>query len=367
MMGFRALAFLMICGLALGLGACAETELVANSTKLVTAPATPRSPPGYKIGKPYEIEGLWYYPKVDYGYDESGIASWYGPDFNGKPTASGEIYDQNGLTAAHRTLPMPTIIQVTNLENGRSLRLRVNDRGPFAKGRVLDVSKRAAQLLGFIERGTARVRVQVVADESQALAAALSGGTMVPIDQPQPPIPTAAPTIGVTSQALASAGPVPTTPAKPTVVPVAATTTPAKPAGTPSVPTATPAKPVVASAVPAATPAKPAAAPSAPAAAPPVQSAATAAALQPDGRVTQYPVKPTAIFIQAGAFTKKQNAELLTAELRRFGAAAMTPVKVGGQQFYRVRLGPVASVTEADRLLEELMRRGHSDAKIVVD
>jgi rare lipoprotein A len=362
MMGIRAFFRLAGCGLALVVAGCAETTFVANSTKLVTTPTAP-PPPAYKVGKPYEIEGIWYYPKIDYSYDETGIASWYGPDFNGKPTASGEIYDQNGLTAAHRTLPMPTIVQVTNLENGRSLRLRVNDRGPFSKGRVLDVSKRAAQLLGFIENGTARVRVQVIADESQALAAALSGGTMVPIDQPQPPVPTAAPTIGVTSQALATAAVPATTPAKPASAPSATPT-----------PSATPAKP--ATATPAATtPAKPAVVPAsatatkpvAPAAQPPVQSAATAAALQPDGRVTQMPVKPTSIFIQAGAFTKKQNAEGLTAELRRLGAASMTPVMVGGQQFYRVRLGPISSVTEADRLLAELVRRGHADAKIVVD
>jgi len=88
---------------------------------------------------------------------------------------------------------------------------------------------------------------------------------------------------------------------------------------------------------------------------------------EPSGKVTQLPVKPSSIFIQAGAFTKKKNAETLTAELRRLGHATMTPVKVGGQQFYRVRLGPLSSVTEADRLLNELVRNGHPEARIVVD
>jgi rare lipoprotein A len=110
----------------------------------------------FKVGNPYQISGVWYYPKEDPFYDETGIASWYGEDFHGKATANGERYDMNALTAAHRTLPMPVVVRVTNLENGRSLRLRLNDRGPYARGRIIDVSKRAAQLLGFQENGTAR-------------------------------------------------------------------------------------------------------------------------------------------------------------------------------------------------------------------
>lgn len=115
-----------------------------------------------KIGKPYKIGGNWYYPKEDPNYDQTGYASWYGPNFHGRPTANGERFDMNELSAAHKTLPMPSHVLVTNLDNGRSLRLRVNDRGPFAKGRILDVSRRAAQLLGFEKRGVARVRVQYV-------------------------------------------------------------------------------------------------------------------------------------------------------------------------------------------------------------
>ncbi len=129
--------------------------------------------PGYKVGKPYQIKGVWYYPQVDYDYVEEGIASWYGPGFHGKATANGEIYDMNDLTAAHRTLPMPSIVRVTNLENGRSLKLKVNDRGPFARERIIDVSRRASQLLGFHMQGTTPVRVEIVEDESRQLAAAL--------------------------------------------------------------------------------------------------------------------------------------------------------------------------------------------------
>ena len=131
----------------------------------------------YKVGKPYQIAGKWYYPEEDYDYVETGTASWYGKDFHAKYTANGEIYDMNTLTAAHRTLPLPSIVRVTNLENGRSLVLRVNDRGPFAKNRIIDVSKRAAQLLGFQTQGTAQVKVEILEAESKALKAALTGSS----------------------------------------------------------------------------------------------------------------------------------------------------------------------------------------------
>src|SRR5579872_2420485 len=131
----------------------------------------------YKVGKPYQVDGVWYYPKDDWSYDETGIASWYGEQFHGHYTANGEVFDLNGLTAAHHTLPMPSIVQVTNLENGRSLTLRVNDRGPFAEGRIIDVSRKAADLLGFQRNGTAKVRVRVLmAETMQAQAVARHNG-----------------------------------------------------------------------------------------------------------------------------------------------------------------------------------------------
>lgn len=129
----------------------------------------------YKIGKPYQIKGTWYYPEINYEYSEVGIASWYGPKFHKKKTANGEIFDQNALTAAHRTLPLPSVVIVQNLENGRSVKLRVNDRGPFARGRIIDVSKRASEILGFSEQGTAPVKVTIVETESRRLAQALGG------------------------------------------------------------------------------------------------------------------------------------------------------------------------------------------------
>ncbi len=127
----------------------------------------------YKVGNPYQIFGKWYYPQEDYNYSEIGMASWYGDDFHAKRTANGEKYDMNTLTAAHRTLPLPSIVKVTNLENGRSLVLRVNDRGPYAKDRIIDISRRGAQLLGYQTKGITKVRVEILPDESKALKAAL--------------------------------------------------------------------------------------------------------------------------------------------------------------------------------------------------
>lgn len=124
----------------------------------------------YKVGRPYTIRGVTYTPREDFYYDERGIASWYGPGFQGRQTANGEIFDQTALTAAHPTLQMPSLVRVTNLSNGRSVVLRVNDRGPFARGRIIDLSRRGAELLGFVEQGVVPVRVQVLTEESMALA-----------------------------------------------------------------------------------------------------------------------------------------------------------------------------------------------------
>jgi rare lipoprotein A len=115
-----------------------------------------------KIGKPYQVAGITYYPADDRDYREEGVASWYGPGFHAGSTANGERYDQDDITAAHRTLPMPSWVEVENLDNGRKLTVRINDRGPFARGRIIDLSRKAAQLLGVDRAGTARVRLRRV-------------------------------------------------------------------------------------------------------------------------------------------------------------------------------------------------------------
>ena len=116
----------------------------------------------YRVGSPYVVAGRVYVPQANPHYREEGIASWYGADFHGRSTANGEIFDADGITAAHPTLPLPSYARVTNLSNGRSLIVRVNDRGPYAHNRLIDVSKRAAFLLGFAMGGTAWVRVEYV-------------------------------------------------------------------------------------------------------------------------------------------------------------------------------------------------------------
>ncbi len=123
----------------------------------------------YKIGLPYKVKNQDYHPIHNESYDEIGIASWYGPGFHGKKTANGETYNQRALTAAHKTLPLPSLVRVTNLENGRSAVLMVNDRGPYADNRIIDLSMKSAEILGIKEKGLAEVRVQYLADESNKM------------------------------------------------------------------------------------------------------------------------------------------------------------------------------------------------------
>lgn len=123
----------------------------------------------YKIGKPYTIMGQTYYPHIDEDYEEIGMASWYGADFHNKKTSNGETYNMNDFTAAHRTLPMPSMVRITNLENGRSIKVRINDRGPFVKNRIIDVSKRVAQELKFHTQGVTKVKVEYLKDETEKM------------------------------------------------------------------------------------------------------------------------------------------------------------------------------------------------------
>jgi rare lipoprotein A len=163
--------------------------------------------PSYKIGNPYTVKGITYYPHVDLAYDETGPASWYGEAFQGQYTANGEVYDLNQITAAHRTLPLPSIVEVVNLQNDRAIRVRVNDRGPFADGRIIDVSRRVAQLLGFERSGTTMVRVRILKDESLRAEAAAERGivsdgvTMVAAAAPAAVTPTVAPAAALATPA----------------------------------------------------------------------------------------------------------------------------------------------------------------------
>lgn len=275
----------------------------------------------YKIGNPYQINGVWYYPKEDPFYDETGIASWYGPDFHGKSTANGERYDMSALTAAHRTLPMPTVVRVTNLENGRSIRLRVNDRGPYARGRIIDVSRRAAELLGFQGKGTARVRVQF---EGRADVGASPPQDEDEIAAARPSDVRAAPVSDVSSATLAP------------------------PPGAVAAPPREPAPPIrVASAAPVAQP---------------------DAGVEPDGVVTTVAVpSSTRLWVQVGAFLSRGNATRLAERLVYVGRADVSQASTNGKPIYRVRFGPFATVEEADSMLDKAISNGQNGAQIVVD
>ncbi len=136
---------------------------VKGSPKMVAeGQPVPKGGGRYIVGKKYKIAGKWYYPKEDPDYKKTGLASWYGPTFHGRKTANGEVFDRNSLTAAHTTMPLPSYARVTNVENGRSMIVRVNDRGPFHGNRVIDLSERAATMLGTKSAGIGKVKVEYV-------------------------------------------------------------------------------------------------------------------------------------------------------------------------------------------------------------
>ena len=311
--------------LAVKLAFVAATAFLAPSCSTTPAPPprppedhTVRVPPNagvYKVGQPYQIDNVWYYPREQPDYDETGIASWYGPTFYGRPTANGEMYDGNQLTAAHKTLPMPVNVRVTNLDNGKSLIVRVNDRGPYARGRIIDLSKRAAELLDVVQTGTARVRVTYLA------RADVNGGAPPPETPP----------------AIASALP-------------AAPSGKVDTAALSVVPGATVAAPVRTAALPTPAPI-------------PAQMFAED---RPTGQVTRVPVPPeTRLYVQLGAFSRLDNAKALLGKVG--GDLRISTLQRGGQTLYRVRSGPLASVQDADAALARITGAGANDAHIVVD
>lgn len=282
-------------------------------------PPPPMANPQYKIGNPYQIAGVWYYPREEPDYDQTGIASWYGADFHGRLTANGEVFDRTIISAAHPTLPMPVNVRVTNLDNGRSIVVRVNDRGPFVRGRIIDVSEQAADLLGFKQRGLARVRVSFIS------RADLHGLGPAPISEYTPPeVATAVPAAPVAKIESGSLPPV---------------------AGAPVAP------PRTVAALPT-----------------PVEQAPIFVQQQiPDGKVTQLPVPPlTAMYVQAGAFSTPNPAGVVASRLNSLGAKVFRATK-DGQQIYRVRIGPLQTIEQADEMLLRVQELGHNDVQIVVE
>lgn len=165
--------------------ACASKERI--SKRVGKAPITKSgddrsggSKAKLKVGNKYTIGGVTYYPIEDvYGFTETGIASWYGAKFHGKKTANGETYDMYAMTAAHKTLPLPTMVAVTNLDNGRKVVVRVNDRGPFVASRIIDLSKAAAEKIDMTAKGTARVKIEALVE----------GSRPTPEEEPEPVAP----------------------------------------------------------------------------------------------------------------------------------------------------------------------------------
>lgn len=306
--------------------ACSETQFVMHTAKRLGD--TNKSQGTYKVGNPYEVKGIWYTPAEDWEYDQTGIASWYGPQFHGKATANGEVFDEWSVSAAHKTLPMPSMVRVTNLENGRSLVVRVNDRGPFASSRIIDMSHRAAQLLGFDAQGTARVRVQVMAEESQILAQRAKGERVQLASNEAPIHSDGISSSSVASQELAPLEEAPSS----SVESVAMNEAPvvARPSNPPSTPS-------------------------------------TSSPRSQVGYLAQFPVSPTRMYVQAGAFSDKINAEKVKSQLSSIGDVTVTPVPVNGRELFRVRLGPVEDVADADRLLNQVVEAGYDTARTVVE
>jgi rare lipoprotein A len=158
-------------------------EFGVTSSPRVTRDPNPRRGGGrYMVGKPYVVRGTTFVPQENpVGYTGTGKGSWYGADFHGRLTANGEIFSANAITGAHPTLPLPSYVRVTNQENGRSLIVRVNDRGPYLPGRVMDLSYRAAAMLGYVEKGSAPIKVEYMGkaplegDDTRMLVASYEG------------------------------------------------------------------------------------------------------------------------------------------------------------------------------------------------
>jgi rare lipoprotein A len=319
---FRPLSFVLFSFLLAG---CAETALVVHTAKEIARINKPPVPKGrYKVGTPYQINNVWYYPKIDYEYDETGIASWYGPNFHQKLTANGEIFDQNAITAAHRTLPMPSVVRVTNLENGRSLVVRINDRGPFAHGRIIDLSRRSAQLLGFVRKGTAKTRVQILVAESKTIAQRAKGGYTAAI----PPIANNAPTPPAVPMTNVSVKSLPVIPGTKTAVQKSPKLL----------------KPEIQQKT----------------------SAVKLAKLSRSRDIVQLTVGNSEIYVQVASFRRKVSAQNFQKVIADLGITGVYEAIVKGKKFHRVRIGPLKDVTQADTILSKLIKRGYPGARVVV-
>ena len=304
------------------LWACGGLALLLLAGCARTPPATPAR---YVVGEGYQLGGVWSYPREDFALVQTGLASVAADTRAGRRTTNGETHDPALLMAAHRTLQLPAIVQVTNLENGLQLDVRVNDRGPARPGRVLELSRRAATLLGIPPGGAAQIRLSVQAGPSRALADGL----------PQPEAPrlaiAAAPVAGVQREDLAP----------PPGAVQAARVREARP-----LPGQNPGAAGPASLAPAAPPAR-----------------------LPE-TLTRIAAQPGQLYVEAATFGRRDLAQRQAARLAGLGAR-VEQVGGGGRSAatpsFRVRIGPLPNVAAADRALEETLRLGVSEARILVD
>jgi rare lipoprotein A (peptidoglycan hydrolase) len=343
--------------------------------------AVPRFEPRSLYGNPpfYDVFGKRYYVMASgVGFVERGVASWYGPGFHKVRTSTGEIYDMYGMTAAHKSLPLPAYVRVTNLENGRSCVVRVNDRGPFVGNRIIDLSYTAAAKLDMLRNGTAMVEIRTLqpldpAENTHLTTAALIPQTVTPQNLSTSgasgtmPAAAAASAGGGTMPAGGGAtaggtlGPPP--PAAAALSAGAPGNRPTSGGGPSNASSATPTSPgaLIETPMPS-DPARP------PQAAPPAAAVLPSSApLIAPAPVTSSPVR--SLYVQAGAFTDPANAERLADKLRGggYGKVFVRDDMVAGRKFYRVRIGPVPDVPEFDRIVAALEQAGVRDAHLALD
>lgn len=314
---------------------------------------------GTKVGKAYTINGKTYEPKHNPSYNKEGMASWYGPGFHGKKTANGEVYNQYAYTAAHTTLPLPSIVRVTNLENGRALNVRVNDRGPFHGNRILDLSKAAADKLGVIQNGVAHVRVQYLeAETEQYVASKGKSGDDIRFSTDFAAYDGLKPVRGKVTEPEVQVASADVPEEKPVVLAKAALPE-AKPIAVREIAVAeTPEAPAAVSAFSVLSQEEVLAEETLALAAPVAQQGFAASGGLPDNRPW---------VIQVASYADKVNAEKLQNRLLGMGEAQVQQAMVGGAAFYRVMLAPTSQADDRFDMLSQLRDRfGIDDAKLIL-
>lgn len=338
-----------------------EDEYGVSSSPRVATDYVAKGGGTFKLGAPYKVAGRWYVPAENPNYDEYGVASWYGADFHGRRTANGEVFDAKAMTAAHPTLPLPCYAYVTNLDNGKTVLVRVNDRGPYVNDRLIDMSYAAAKELGYVGRGRARVRVRYAGlaplngdDTRERQFLASQQGRQGPGQQVPPAREYASAEEGtrglppdssdrwspIDYRAGLAGKPVPQPPA-------------AAMRSRAFVQTASLSSPDVGGGRMSLSSPQPFSAPQ------------PFAAAQGDSAAESFDSGRT--YVQVGIFRDRSNAERLRRELGSLGPVEVAPLQVGeGQEVYRVRVGPF-SQDDASRAQNRIATYGVADTAIVTD